>query len=88
VGELASVMQRFPQVMLNVEVADKERLDEAEEVWEAVRAREAQLDGTGRVLVRASGTEPMVRVMVEAETEELAREHAEAVAERVAETLG
>jgi phosphoglucosamine mutase len=88
VGELADVMRRFPQVMLNVEVADKERLDEAEEVWEAVRARESQLDGTGRVLVRASGTEPLVRVMVEAETEELAREHAEAVAERVAATLG
>jgi phosphoglucosamine mutase len=88
VGELANVMQRFPQVMINVEVADKERLDEAEEVWEVVRAREAQLDGTGRVLVRASGTEPMVRVMVEAETEELAREHAEAVAERVAAALG
>jgi phosphoglucosamine mutase len=88
VGELANVMQRFPQVMINVEVADKERLDEAEEVWEAVRTREAQLDGTGRVLVRASGTEPLVRVMVEAETEQLAREHAEAVAERVAEALG
>jgi phosphoglucosamine mutase len=88
VGELASVMQRFPQVMINVEVADKERLDEAEEVWETVRAREAQLDGTGRILVRASGTEPMVRVMVEAETEDLAREHAEAVAERVAAALG
>jgi phosphoglucosamine mutase len=88
VAELANVMQRFPQVMINVEVADKDRLDEAEEVWEAVRAREAQLDGTGRVLVRASGTEPLVRVMVEAETEELAREHAEAVAERVADALG
>jgi phosphoglucosamine mutase len=88
VAELASVMQRFPQVMINVEVADKGRLDEAEEVWETVRALEAQLDGTGRVLVRASGTEPLVRVMVEAETEELAREHAEAVAERVAAALG
>jgi phosphoglucosamine mutase len=88
VSQLANVMQRFPQVMINVEVTDKARLDEAEEVWETVRARQAQLDGTGRVLVRASGTEPLVRVMVEAETEELAREHAEAIAERVAATLG
>ena len=88
VAELASVMRRFPQVLINVEVADKDRLEEAEEVWEAVRAREAQLDGTGRVLVRASGTEPLVRVMVEAETEELARGHAQAVADRVAATLG
>ena len=44
-----------------------------EEVWDAVRAGEAELDGAGRVLVRASGTEPLVRVMVEAETEELAQ---------------
>jgi phosphoglucosamine mutase len=52
-----------------------------------VRAAENELDGTGRVLVRSSGTEPLVRVMVEAETEELARRHAEAVAERVASAL-
>ena len=88
VGELANVMQQFPQVMINVEVADKGRLDEAEEVWEAVRAREAQLDGTGRVLVCASGTEPLVRVMVEAETEQLARSAEAVYAERVAEALG
>ncbi len=88
IGELASAMRRFPQVLLNVEVDHKERLDDAEEVWEAVRAREAQLDGTGRVLVRASGTEPLVRVMVEAESEALAREHAEAVADRIVEALG
>ena len=88
VRELADAMQRFPQVMINVQVADKARLDEAEDVWEAVRVRESELDGAGRVLVRASGTEPVVRVMVEAETEELAREHAEAVAERVATALG
>lgn len=87
VGELASVMRRFPQVLINVEIADTERLSGAEEVWEAVRAREAQLDGTGRVLVRASGTEPLVRVMVEAETEEVARGHAEALAGIVAREL-
>jgi phosphoglucosamine mutase len=57
-------------------------------VWEAVRAVEAELGETGRVLVRASGTEPLVRVMVEAETEEAARRHAETLAERVRATLG
>jgi phosphoglucosamine mutase len=88
VAALAGVMERFPQVMINVPVVRKERLDAAEDVWEAIRAREAQLDGTGRVLVRASGTEPLIRVMVEAETEELARGHAEAVAELVREALG
>ena len=84
VGELAAAMRRFPQVLVNVEVAHKERLDDAREVWDAVRANEEALDGSGRVLVRASGTEPLVRVMVEAESEELARRHADAVAEHIA----
>jgi phosphoglucosamine mutase len=87
VGELAAAMQRFPQVLVNVEVAHKERLDDAHEVWDAVRANEAALDGSGRVLVRASGTEPLVRVMVEAESEELARKHADSVAEHIASAL-
>ena len=69
---------------MNVEVAHKERLDDAREVWDAVRASEDALDGSGRVLVRASGTEPLVRVMVEAESEELARRHADSVAEHIA----
>jgi phosphoglucosamine mutase len=87
VGELAAAMRRFPQVLVNVEVAHKERLDDAHAVWDAVRANEAALDGSGRVLVRASGTEPLVRVMVEAETEELARKHADSVAEHIASAL-
>jgi phosphoglucosamine mutase len=86
-GDLAAVMHRFPQVLVNVEVKHKERLEEAHEIWDAVRANEAALDGSGRVLVRASGTEPLVRVMVEAESEELARRHAEAVAEHIASAL-
>jgi phosphoglucosamine mutase len=80
-------MRRFPQVLVNVEVAHKERLDDAREVWDAVKASESTLDGTGRVLVRASGTEPLVRVMVEAESEELAHTHADAVAELIASVL-
>ena len=87
VGELAAAMRRFPQVLVNVVVAHKERLDDAQEVWDAVRANEAALDGSGRVLVRASGTEPLVRVMVEAESEELARKHADSVAEHIASAL-
>jgi len=87
VGELAAAMRRFPQVLVNVEVAHKERLDDAHAVWDAVRANEAALDGSGRVLVRASGTEPLVRVMVEAESEELARKHADSVAEHIASAL-
>ena len=87
VAELASAMCRFPQVLHNVQVAHKERLDDADAVWEAVRAAEAALQGSGRVLVRASGTEPLVRVMVEADSEEDARRHADALAEIVRAAL-
>jgi phosphoglucosamine mutase len=88
VAELASAMRRFPQVMRNVPVAYKERLGEADEVWEAVRGVESELDGSGRVLVRASGTEPVVRVMVEAESDAAARTYADSLAEAVAAALG
>jgi phosphoglucosamine mutase len=87
IAELAAVMRPFPQVLENVRVAHKERLDDASEVWEAVRAAESALGSSGRVLVRASGTEPIVRVMVEAESEGLARAHADAIAERVRTAL-
>lgn len=87
VGELAACMRRFPQVLENVRVDGPERLADADAVWEAVRAAEADLGDAGRVLVRASGTEPMVRVMVEAESEAEAEKHARAIAERVKATL-
>lgn len=64
--ELRRVMVEYPQVLRNVSVADKNRLEEAETVWEAVKAAEAELGGDGRILVRPSGTESLVRVMVEA----------------------
>jgi phosphoglucosamine mutase len=86
-AELAAAMRRFPQVLVNVEVAHKERLEDAQEIWDAVREAQAALDGSGRVLVRSSGTEPLVRVMVEGESMELAREYAESVAQRVASAL-
>src|SRR3954462_377094 len=58
-------MEKFPQVLLNVRVGDREALDRARDVWEAVDRETQVLAGEGRVLVRASGTEPLVRVMVE-----------------------
>jgi phosphoglucosamine mutase len=88
VAELASVMRRFPQVLENVLVARREDLEGAEPVWNAVRAAESELGDTGRVLVRASGTEPLVRVMVEAETESEARRHAQALSAVVRAELG
>lgn len=88
VEEVAAVMRRYPQRMVNVEVADREALADATAVWDAVRAVEAALGDEGRVLVRPSGTEPLVRVMVEAETEDLAVRHADELAAVVAQSLG
>lgn len=72
-SELAAAMTRLPQVLDAVRVEGRPALDGADGVWTAVRAVEEQLRDRGRVLVRASGTEPVVRVMVEAETEAEAR---------------
>ncbi len=82
VRDLASVMHRYPQRMINVAAAERS-VAEADGVRRAVAAAEAALGLEGRVLVRPSGTEPLVRVMVEAETEALASEHAERIAEAV-----
>jgi len=79
-AELASVMVRLPQVLVNVPGVDKARADTDPELAAAVRSAEEELGRSGRVLLRSSGTEPLVRVMVEAET----LDHAEGVAQRLA----
>ncbi|MGH2829764.1 MAG: phosphoglucosamine mutase, partial [Actinomycetota bacterium] len=84
---LASVAPRLPQVLLNVRVAHRDALDDAAPVWDEVRRVQAGLGDDGRVLVRPSGTEPVVRVMVEAATEDAARSAADRVAKAVAATL-
>ena len=75
-AELAAAipMQKLPQVLENVEISDRGALEQASAVWEAVEREGNALEGRGRVLVRASGTEPLVRVMVEAPTEVECRE--------------
>ncbi len=78
--ELAGVMTRLPQVLVNVPDVDKERTDLDGVVAAAVAEEEALLGESGRVLLRPSGTEPLVRVMVEAATAEQAREVAERLA--------
>jgi phosphoglucosamine mutase len=80
IQELASVMTRLPQVLLNVDGVDKGRADDDPVVAAAVAEEEAGLADTGRILLRPSGTEPIVRVMVEAPTEQQAREVAERLA--------
>jgi phosphoglucosamine mutase len=71
-GDLADrhAMEKLPQRLVNVRVVDRRAAGSAPEVGEAVERESAALEGRGRVLVRASGTEPLVRVMVEAPTEE------------------
>ena len=88
VRSLAGVMRRYPQVMINVRVHDREALAGAAPVWEAVSGAEGELGGRGRVLVRASGTEALVRVMVEAESEDEAGAHAASIADVVRAELG
>jgi phosphoglucosamine mutase len=63
-------MQKLPQMLENVAIADRGALERASAVWEAVERESTSLEGRGRILVRPSGTEPLVRVMVEAPTEE------------------
>jgi phosphoglucosamine mutase len=87
VGRFVSVMRKFPQVLLNIEVRDKHGLEDAPPIWEAVATAEHALGDRGRVLVRTSGTEDLVRVMVEAENEEDAAGHAAAIADAVRSTL-
>jgi phosphoglucosamine mutase len=84
----AGAMTRLPQVLRNVRVARPEGLAAAASVRAAVVEAEAELGSTGRVLLRPSGTEPVIRVMVEAPTEPQARELAERLTEAVTSALG
>jgi phosphoglucosamine mutase len=79
-AELASVVKRLPQTLVNVRVADRDAVAPSPAVASAVSAAELELGDTGRVLLRASGTEQLVRVMVEAATQE----HADAIANKLA----
>ncbi|MGW1676834.1 phosphoglucosamine mutase [Saccharopolyspora sp. NPDC002376] len=83
-SSLVKVMRRLPQVLINVRVADKAAAVVAPEVTAAIAETSADLGETGRVLLRKSGTEQLVRVMVEAQTEERAQAAAERLAEIVA----
>ena len=87
-AELAGVMTRRPQVLSNVRVARRSPLAQHDEVQAAVREVETTLAGQGRVLIRPSGTEPVVRVMVEASSREEAQAAADALAGVIGRALG
>ncbi|MFC0360163.1 phosphoglucosamine mutase [Kytococcus schroeteri] len=86
-AELAACMQLLPQTLINVQGVDKERLEGDPTVAAAVAEVEAELGAGGRVLLRKSGTEPVVRVMVEAPTQDLAAARAEQLADVVRSAL-
>ncbi|KAF2413916.1 phosphoglucosamine mutase [Microbacterium sp. B35-04] len=86
-AELASIMTVYPQVLVNVRGVDRTRAGSDDVVQDAVARATAELGLSGRVLLRPSGTEEMVRVMVEAGSEDDARRHADALAEVVRERL-
>lgn len=86
-AELASVMTVYPQVLVNVRGVDHHALGDDEVIAATVAAVESELGDSGRVLLRPSGTEPMVRVMVEAAEQDAAEQHAERLAAVVRERL-
>jgi phosphoglucosamine mutase len=88
--DLADVqpMEKLPQRLRNIRVADRDAVSGASAVWEAVERENQQLEGRGRVLVRASGTEPLVRVMVEAPGEAECEEVCERLVRVVEQELG
>lgn len=78
-SKLAEPVKNYPQVLVNIRVADKEKAMDDKEVVAAVKKVEKKVKGGGRILVRQSGTEPLIRVMVEAESKELCSNYAEEV---------
>lgn len=87
-SELAAPIERFPQVLKNVRVASREAVNGSPEVQAAVAAAERRLGARGRILVRPSGTEPLVRVMVEAEDAGEAESLADELADVIGRTIG
>jgi phosphoglucosamine mutase len=88
IDELTADLKVFPQVIVNVRVREKKPLDAIPAVVTAIRAAEEELKDTGRVVIRYSGTEALARVMIEAESEEAMRSHAEAIAAAIRAELG
>lgn len=87
-SQLASEMQKFPQILVNIKVQDKNKVLENEKVQAIIHTVESEMNGDGRILVRPSGTEPLVRVMAEAPTEELCQQYVDRIAAVIKEEMG
>lgn len=85
---LIADLKVFPQVIVNVRVREKKPLEEIPEAAARIRAAEEELQDKGRVVIRYSGTEPLARVMIEAESEETMRRHADSIAAAIRNALG
>jgi phosphoglucosamine mutase len=88
IDQLTADLKVFPQVIVNVKVREKKPLASIPSVEAAIRAAEEALKDTGRVVIRYSGTEALARVMIEAESEEAMRSHAEAISQAIRAELG
>jgi phosphoglucosamine mutase len=88
VDELTADLKVFPQVIVNVKVREKRPMETMPEVAARIAAAEKELEETGRVVIRYSGTEALARVMIEAESEEAMKRHAEAIAEAIRVEIG
>ena len=88
IDELTAGLKVFPQVIVNVKVREKKPLESIPSVSAAIRAAEAELEDSGRVVIRYSGTEPLARVMIEAESEAAMKLHANAIADAIRAELG
>ena len=87
-SELKAGMSKFPQTMINVRLASKVDISDNQMINQAVAAAEAKLDGRGRVLLRPSGTEPLIRVMVEGEDQGLVDQLVSDMAKIVQQQVG
>jgi phosphoglucosamine mutase len=87
-SELAAEMKKFPQVLVNVRVVDKHHVTDNEKVSEVIKQVEEEMNGNGRILVRPSGTEPLVRVMAEAPTEDQCRDYVNRIVAVVEQEMG
>ena len=88
IDELVGDLKVFPQVIVNIKVREKKPLESIPAVAAKIRAAEEDLKDSGRVVIRYSGTEALARVMIEAESEEAMRRHADAIAEAIRAELG